>query len=197
VPHAYTADIFTNQIVKSEKGLWKLNDFNRCTFLYWNTTSDNETCPYVYTDYNAGLFRSPEEYAYTLQSEKIDVFALGNILYVLLTDNEPFDDMREEHNSTMIKEFVQNGLKPHLERDLYVSDDPSVKAIIEAMEMCHELDWRKRTRAIQVRDYLEKQLSIIISHIDDNKNISYGSAGNGKPRVQHDKNKEEGTLLNS
>lgn len=156
------ADIFTSQVVKSEVGSWKLNDFNRCTFLYWNTTSDNETCPYLYTDYNAGLFRSPEEYAYTLQSEKIDVFALGNILYVLLTDKEPFEDMMEEHNSTVVKELVQNGTKPYLERSLYESADPSVKALIKAMEMCQELDWRTRARAIEVRDYLDGRLRDIL-----------------------------------
>jgi serine/threonine protein kinase len=144
----------------------------------------------VYTDYNAGLFRSPEEYAYTLQSEKIDVFALGNILYVLLTDKEPFEDIRKEHNSTVIKELVQNGIRPILKRYLYESLDPSVNALIKAMEMCHELDWRKRARAIEVRDYLEKQLRDILSR--NEKSIPHRSSAGLPPPVQHD---EEGFYL--
>ena len=48
-----SADIFPNQLVWAN-GHFKLNDFNRCHFMYWNTTSNTESCPYLYQDYNAG-----------------------------------------------------------------------------------------------------------------------------------------------
>ena len=47
-------DIMTDQFIFVD-GVYKLNDFNRCFFLYWNTTSNNGTCPYYYEDYNAWL----------------------------------------------------------------------------------------------------------------------------------------------
>ena len=52
------ADIMTNQFVYTKSGRFKLNDFNRAHFMYWNTTSDeNTTCPYIYPDYNAWTVR--------------------------------------------------------------------------------------------------------------------------------------------
>lgn len=52
-----TADIVTDQIVKSN-GHFKLNDFNRAHLMYWNKTSNNGTCPYIYPGSAAGQVRS-------------------------------------------------------------------------------------------------------------------------------------------
>ena len=52
------ADVMTNQFIYTKSGRFKLNDFNRAHFMYWNTTSDkNTTCPYIYPDYNAWTVR--------------------------------------------------------------------------------------------------------------------------------------------
>ncbi len=50
------ADVHMTQFVFAQ-GRFKLNDFNRCHFMFWNETSNNATCPYYYLDYNAGNVR--------------------------------------------------------------------------------------------------------------------------------------------
>lgn len=151
-------DIFSTQMVMSE-GRYKLNDFNRCHFMYWNTTSNTESCPYHYLDYNAGPFRSPEEYEYGLQSEKIDVFSMGNIFYQLLEGKEPFDEMRKlKHvDDEYIQNLVKEGNRPQLSDDIINSDDPNILTILKAMSMCHTQDWRERASARKVRDVLNMQ----------------------------------------
>lgn len=61
-------DISPGQFIKIGKR-YKLNDFNRARFLRWNVEK-NEPCGY-YVDRNPGRNRSPEEYNYRLQSEKV------------------------------------------------------------------------------------------------------------------------------
>ena len=61
-------DISPGQFIKIGNR-YKLNDFNRARFLRWNVKK-NETCGY-YVDRNPGRNRSPEEYNYRLQSEKV------------------------------------------------------------------------------------------------------------------------------
>lgn len=76
------SDIWHSQFVKSTDnngGIYKLSDFNRAQFLYWNSTSDSGNCPYYYQHSNGYPFRSPEEYKYEAQTEKIDVYSSGNI----------------------------------------------------------------------------------------------------------------------
>jgi hypothetical protein len=61
-------DIKADQFVKTG-GIYKLNDFNRARFIGWSRTQD-KPCPY-YIPNNPGKGRSPEEYKYEPQSEKV------------------------------------------------------------------------------------------------------------------------------
>ena len=51
---------------------------------------------------NPGTFRAPEEYAYKLESEKVDIYSMGNVFYALLTDLWPFE---KEVTKTLNVEF--------------------------------------------------------------------------------------------
>jgi hypothetical protein len=62
------ADITLGQFI-SVNGTIKLHDFNRARFIAWNATS-NAPCPY-YIANNPGFMRSPEEYKYEPQTEKV------------------------------------------------------------------------------------------------------------------------------
>lgn len=62
------ADISPAQFVIT-RGRLKLQDFNRARFLTWNKDT-NQTCPFTVTT-NPGKNRSPEEYAYGPQTEKV------------------------------------------------------------------------------------------------------------------------------
>jgi hypothetical protein len=152
-----SADMYTTQLVLVG-GKLKLNDFNRCHFMYWNTTSNKETCPYIYLDYNAGGFRSPEEYWYSLQSEKIDTYSFGNILYVLITETDPFEELEDEKGGTFVKDLIKRGTRPQVSEEISKSSDPSIKALIHAMKMCHTHDWKSRPLASTIRDYLHNAI---------------------------------------
>ena len=225
------ADIMTNQFVLVE-GKIKLSDFNRCTFLYWNSSSDEGNCPYHYGNYNAWIvsvslwsrhlplslevcgilnpsaqeslcsflkrsttfrvnylpafdfayrktqlnpnrpaigstpqFRSPEEYEYGLQSEKIDVYSMGNIFYTLLTDSWPFEELYDEEGTQAVREAVRAGDRPSLTEELRNSTDPRIVALIRAMEMCHIHDWRHRVTSKEVADFLMAELREIEGNI--------------------------------
>jgi serine/threonine protein kinase len=64
------ADITLGQFI-SVNGTIKLNDFNRARFIAWNQTSD-QPCPYSILN-NPGIMRSPEEYKYEPQTEKVSL----------------------------------------------------------------------------------------------------------------------------
>jgi serine/threonine protein kinase len=61
-------DIGSNQFILID-GRYKLNDFNRARFILRNKT-DGSNCPYFVSS-NPGNNRSPEEYKYDPESEKV------------------------------------------------------------------------------------------------------------------------------
>ena len=61
-------DIAPGQYIKIN-GFYKLNDFNRARFLLWNAKK-KEICTYEIGS-NPGKNRSPEEYDYEPQTEKV------------------------------------------------------------------------------------------------------------------------------
>lgn len=146
------ADVFLNQFVWSENK-YKLNDFNRGHLMWWNEER-HESCPYLWLDGNAGNFRSPEEFKEDWQTEKIDVFSLGNIIYAIITGSLPFEEMDVKD----AQEMVKNGILPKLKESFIHSDHPIDNVLVKAMDMCFEYDWRKRARAHQVRDLLMNEM---------------------------------------
>ena len=157
-PAIVHADIYTNQFVAVDVGngkkRYKLNDFNRCTFLYWNSTSNAGNCPYEYGDYNAWLYRSPEEYEYGPQTEKIDVYSMGNMFFSLLMGEDPFDKEYKKGGSKRAKKLVKAGKRPTLSGDLLESRDPIIKVLRKAMTRCHVHDWRKRAGSLEIAEIL-------------------------------------------
>lgn len=143
------ADIMTSQFILVN-GEYKLNDFNRCTFQYWNTTSNTETCPYLYPDENIWLFRSPEEYAYQRQTEKIDVYSMGNIFYMLLEDELPWFELNKVKGQKAVEKAVLAGQRPIITSAARDSADPAVNALRHAMNLCWTHDWRNRPSARDV-----------------------------------------------
>ena len=74
-------DISPGQFIKVGDR-YKLNDFNRARFLRWNVKKD-EPCGY-YVDRNPGRNRSPEEYSYKLQSEKVCMANFCRLILLVL-----------------------------------------------------------------------------------------------------------------
>lgn len=81
-------DVQIEQFVVSRRtGKIKLVDFNNVVPLKWNIEA-HEYCPYK-TKYNF-VYRSPEELTHKETDESSDVYALGQVMYTILTGMLPY-----------------------------------------------------------------------------------------------------------
>ena len=145
-------DIMLNQWVWVD-GRYKLNDFNRGHLFHWNEKKQ-ESCPYLWNEGNPANwhFRAPEEYKYEMQSEKLDVYSLGNTLYSIVTGMLPFEDIEDDEEAASL---VMDDKRPPLTESYLQSEHPIDRAMMKAMDMCFEYDWRMRSKASEVLDYLK------------------------------------------
>lgn len=148
-------DITPGQFIMID-GLFKLNDFNRCRFIRWNSQK-NEPCGYRVGS-NPGKFRSPEEYMHNSQSEMVDIYSMGNIFYSLLTELWPFEELEDKE----AKKKIKAGDRPPIPDELRHSDDPSVKTLRNAIDLCWIHSPRKRATAREVENYIAEELEKIL-----------------------------------
>jgi len=140
-------DIKTNQFLFSD-GYYRLTDFNRVRFLLWNE-DEHETCGFK-VGKNGGKWRSPEEYAYELENEKVDVYSLGNVLYFLLTRREPW----ENEGNHAIYDYVQEGKRPQFPPNIVNSESIFDRYMIQAINMAWTHNPVERPGALQVAQRL-------------------------------------------
>jgi len=149
-------DIKPDQWLLGPDGHYRLNDFNRARFLGWDQ-EENVTCPFR-VGKNPGIWRSPEEYKYDDQSNKGDVYSLGNILYYLLTGKQSYSRKTED-----AADLVINGHHPKIKnRDLLERNTDSGsairRAINKAMMMCFVTDPIERLEAREIAKFLKRAL---------------------------------------
>ena len=150
----------------------KLNDFNIAEFLTYDpddhdSKTMNQTCGFR-SRLHEPWWRAPEEMDTThntFVTEKVDVYALGEVLFHILTTHGPRGKMkkyrmeevrtlvRQGNRPTMFEPFVSGGVDGHLKKN------PVVKAFMKAMDLCFEMDPAKRGTAIQVARVLHKALT--------------------------------------
>lgn len=99
-------------------------------------------------------FRSPEEYKYETQTEKVDVYSMGNVFYAILTGLWPFE---EEKNEKEAKNKIKQGKRPDFGK-VQNSTDPFDRAMIQAIEMCWKQNPESRATSRQVQEYINTQL---------------------------------------
>lgn len=144
-------------IVKS--GMPKLNDFNIAEFLRINPET-NKTCGFP-SRLHEPWWRAPEEVeigANNTLDEKVDVYALGNLLFHILTTASPRGKMKIERMEET-RQLVYKGVRPILPHEYAISKNKVVKAFRKAMDMCFEVNPMKRGSARQVAVILMKALS--------------------------------------
>mmetsp|Transcript_25629 Transcript_25629/g.74150 ORF Transcript_25629/g.74150 Transcript_25629/m.74150 type:complete len:522 (-) Transcript_25629:3442-5007(-) len=154
-PSIAHTDITPGQFLRTAEGKCKLTDFNRVRFLRRNMTSPGVPCSYI-VGRNPGKFRSPEEYNHTQQTEKVDIFSMGNLFYSLLTEYWPFEGMDEKE----AQQKIMDGERPPIDDSIRNSSDPIDAAFIRAISMCWRQNPKKRATAKEVKQYLMEQIKV-------------------------------------
>ena len=165
-------DINPRNVIISPSGRPKLNDFNVAEFLTWDPAK-NTTCGFQ-GRFREPWWRSPEEMqsfstddsllpSATRLDEKVDVYALGNTLFVLLTGTEPRGKKQKKQRLIQVSQELANGLKPAFPSKYEESDNPAIVAIRNAITLCWEPDPRRRPSAVEIADQLYKALSNLAS----------------------------------
>lgn len=115
---------------------------------------------------NAGNNRSPEEYLYRGETEKVDIYSLGNLFFTILQGEWPFED---DHSADAVAKVV-NGTRPAIYNDLWYSEDPVNIALKEAMILCHTHDPLERPSA----RYIESFFLLKMQEIDPGRLEQWG-----------------------
>lgn len=142
-------------------GKVKLNDFNRAKPLLWDPLKQ-KYCKY-YNGHIGGKLRSPEEYTEPpgLLNEKMDVFALGNIFYGILTGLFPFYfSSHDEAEKRLVK-----GDRAYID-ERWRTHSFAEKKLIDAIEKCWIHDPDERTDIFWVVRFLRDALD---EHRDQQK----------------------------
>lgn len=149
-------DLNPLNIAMTHHGIPKLNDFNVAEFLFANE-NHNETCGFV-GRFHDPWWRSPEEMANSLTlNEKVDVYALGNILFYLLTTHSPWGKSdKSKARQACVRNNVMRGQPPVLPEEYQNSTSAGVLIFKNAMSKCFVLEPTKRGSAREVADSLTK-----------------------------------------
>jgi hypothetical protein len=145
-------DIYPDQFVRVQEseGIFKLNDFNRARWIHLHNET-KEHCGFTFPR-NRGKFRSPEEYAYQPETEAVDIFSMGNILYVLTIGEYPF----HKRSRDTVKSALKRGKRQKIPEEYKNSSDPLIQALLKAIEMCWIQNPQERATARQVEQFLYK-----------------------------------------
>ena len=94
------------------------------------------------------------------ETEKIDVYSLGNILYQLLTGKELFYDAVSRNRKVLTKK-IKAGERSIIPPEMMDTTDPFENTLLQGIEMCWRQDPKERATAREVqtlfRNELEKQ----------------------------------------
>jgi serine/threonine protein kinase len=151
-------DLNPRNIALFAGGRPKINDFNIAEFLRYDPDT-NETCKFP-SRLHEPWWRAPEEMNMThtaLVDEKVDVYALGNILYHTLTTHSARGKQQKERMDE-VRPIVAAGIRPVIP-ELYTNDeDPKVKAMVKAINVCWSKDPAERATADVVAAILYEAL---------------------------------------
>lgn len=151
-------DLNHRNIALMRGGKPKINDFNVAEFLRYDPAT-NQTCPFP-SRLHEPWWRAPEEMNTThhgLIDEKVDIYALGNILYHTLTTHSARGRQRKERMDK-VRPLVAAGVRPIIPELFANSTDPNVVAIIKAIDLCWEKDPKRRASAEEVASVLYETL---------------------------------------
>jgi len=163
-------DLNPRNIALFSGGKPKLNDFNVAELLHINPTT-NETCGFL-SRLHEPWWRAPEEMntnksVSVLIDEKVDVYALGNVLFHTLTTHSPHGKMIASRVDSVRAEVAAGTIPPMME-PYSSSNNTAIVAVREAIAMCYHRDPTQRATAQEVADHL---MDAYMKLVDTNPNI--------------------------
>ena len=163
-PSFFHNDICCHQFLYQD-GIFKLNDFHSARPIYVKSGGSNDTkvCPVKGFGVALRKYRSPEEHMIFqkkmtngVNPDAVDVFMMGNLLYLILTGlyifEKPYFNVKEAG-----KELVE-GRRSHFPDHILSSNDTSIMTMKKAIEMSWVHNWKERSPARSISDYLMAQL---------------------------------------
>ena len=146
-------DIKPDNFVISYDGTVKLNDFNDVQLIYQNTTT-NGPCLFRRNRWSP-YYQSPEEAMELPLTPAVDIFALGGVIWYLLTNHRPFYKLQKP------AAFVQiaSGQLPITDAAEDNEDDPLVRGILQLLRECWSYDPSQRPLAMDVANQLTALLN--------------------------------------
>lgn len=171
LPSLVHNDINLANILVTDDGRPVLNDFNIAVLIMKNRTSGvNATCPF-YARFPNPQWRGPEEQIVDEEDsdtefpevdEKIDIYAMGNVLYRLVAGGSPWKikgkpKLSQEEKKDIARRKKYNGSMPDLPEDFNLEDltDPITAALHKAMERCYSSKPENRPSAKELVEFLE------------------------------------------
>ncbi len=191
-------DINPRNIAIVSGGKPKLNDFNIAEFLrYPKGSSTSETCGFP-SRLHEPWWRAPEEMDVLSKSklvdEKVDIYALGAVLFHILTTHSPRGKMKKERMDE-IRQQVEKGIHPPLMEPWVSRKDPIVMAFKTAMNLCFHKDPRKRGTSKEIAIVLYRALENApsIEELQGLEGAAKADANHDKHHRHDDKKKKKKT----
>lgn len=120
-----------------------------------------EACTYTIGN-NDAKYRSPEEYRYDPETAKIDVWALGSMIYMILTGKGVWTGVNEQK----AQKKIASNKSPPLDDKWKESNDPVDRLLVKVMyEWCFVPDPEKRPSAPEVAKFLERESEKIMKEM--------------------------------
>lgn len=164
-------DINIANIVNTHDHVIKYNDFNIGAMLRWNKT---QPCGYP-VRFESKLWRSPEEIANTTYvSEKTDLYALGNVLFQVLTKHQPWTWLEPNGRLTLdevARKKLEGGV-PHVPSKYLKSNDLTSQGLFFGTLSCYRLDPTDRPTAHELATAFQQVLLWHDEATGDQKKIS-------------------------
>lgn len=169
LPSLVHNDINLANILVTDDDRPVLNDFNIAVLLMENRTAEAgpAACPF-YARFPNPQWRSPEEQLEgeeesrnhpPVVDEKIDIYAMGNVLYRLVAGGSPWKkngrpklSPDEKKEVALLKRY--NGTIPSIPEEVKL-DDPFTAILYKAMQMCFHFKPEDRPSAKELVDFLE------------------------------------------
>lgn len=183
MPSFFHNDICCHQYLFQD-GLFKLNDFNYAKAILvkhrgQRSKQGRELC--LRSSFGMRLWkgRSLEEHQKSLNTtdptgyrpDKIDVWMMGNVIYIILTDLYTFEFPKQLSTKEATAELVA-GRRSAYPGHIANSTDPAYVAIKKALDMCWTQDWRERPSARKVSNYLMRKLREITGEKDPDLRVT-------------------------